>query len=206
VKTYLHEVEVRLESPESIGTSVLQVSLTASQEVLSAQLLNSFSERVLNYRIEHVSSLDSNDQVRISERLIISSGIDRLKAEQILNVSVNSLALGHEAIRFRVENASELASLMSIQIRLVRNPKLWASTTLFYGIKNSLELGLVGRGGAIEVLIPLSRLGVESIGDKRHDLSVSISLNLGTVLNVRDFEHLISRKAEQVQNKIYASF
>ncbi len=205
-KTYQHQIEVVLASPGSIGNSNLNIGLKVSEESLSAELQNSFPSAVLNYRVDTISRNDSIGVVNLSERITVSQGMGREEADSILSTAVSGLELGKNAIRFKVENATRLLDSLKVSIRLVRNPKLWASTTLYDGSLSARSLGWVGQGEDVNAVIPMSKLGVDSIGTTRHDVSVSVSLDLGMVLNSRDFSADLNKRASQSLEKIKPSF
>ena len=205
-KTYVHEIEVRIESPSALPDANLFIGVNASEERIRASLQSSFSDAILNYRIETLSRNDSGDAMNLSSRILISRGISRMDASQILSTQVSGLELGHDALRFKIENGSSLLDSLLIRVNLVRNPKLWASTTLYNDELSARTLGLVGQGADVDAVIPLSRLGVDSLGSNRYDLGVSVRLDAGKVLNADDFQEVLGKSASEIRNKIYASF
>jgi hypothetical protein len=206
-KTYLHEIEVRIETPSSVPGSNLSVAVNAKEEEeIRASLQSSYPDAILNYRIEYLNRNDSGDVVNLSSRIVISRGLSRLDASQILSIQVSGLELGHDALRFKIESGSSFLDSLLIRVNLVRNPKLWASTTLYNEEVSARMLRFVGQGADVPAVIPLSRLGVESLGSHRYDLGVSVRLDAGKVLNPNDFQEVLGKSASEIRNKIYASF
>ena len=205
-QSFNHQIEVVLDPASDFGSESFAVSLQISEESISARLQNSYSEALLNYRVEVLNRVDANDLVTLNERVVITKGLDRDRAQQILSGAVSGLELGHSAIRFQIENEAQLLSSLNIHVRLVRNPKLWASTTLYDGTLSASNLGLVSQGSTVNAVIPMSKLGVDEIGSRRYDVAVSVSLDSGLVLNKQDFAGILDKRLEQSREKIYASF
>ena len=205
-KAYQHQIEVVLDSAQALGNEALSVALQIHEESVSAMLQSSYAQSILNYRVEVLNRVDANDVIILNERIVITEGLGRDLAEQIFRGAVSGLELGHSAIRFQIENEAQLLNSLSIHLKLVRNPKLWASTTLYEGSLSASSLGLVSQGSNVNAVIPMSRLGVDEIGDRRYNVSVSVSLDAGKVLNKRDFDGVLSKTLEQSRDKIYATF
>jgi hypothetical protein len=64
----------------------------------------------------------------------------------------------------------------------------------------------VAQGNAIKALIPFQKMGVDSIGATRHDLSVSVSLDPGAILNAADFRFDLDKKLQQSLSKVNPTF
>ncbi|NDG84209.1 MAG: hypothetical protein EBX52_04125 [Proteobacteria bacterium] len=205
-KSYQHRIEVRLDSPSDFDSRMLDVALQINEESVSANLRSSYPGALLNYRVDVVNRSDANDVVSLSERVVISKGLSSEQARTILNGAISGLELGHNAIRFQIENEAQILDSLKIRVKLVRNPKLWASTTLFDGDLRASALGLVGQGQNINAVIPVEKMGVDEIGSKRYDVSVSVSLDPGKVLNTGDFQGELGKRLEQSREKIYATF
>ena len=205
-KSFQHQIEVVLDASSGFDAGMLDVALQINEESVAANLRSSYPGAILNYRVDVLNRSDSNDGVNLSERVVITKGLSSEQARTILNGAVSGLELGHQAIRFQIENEAQILSALKIRVKLVRNPKLWASTTLFDGDLSASSLGLVGQGQNVNAVIPVDKLGVDEIGSKRYDVSVSVSLDPGKVLNPRDFEGELGKRLEQSREKIYATF
>jgi hypothetical protein len=206
VKTFNHQIEVTINNAASLDADSLSVGVNISEDSISARLMSSFKRAVLNYKIEKVSDVDAGDVQNIRDRITIDLGMSAEKVKMIETASLTGLELGQSALRFDLNNASEIMQNLKIAIKLVRNPKFWVSTTLYNGSLKSSELGLVAQGNAIKALIPFQKMGVDSIGATRHDLSVSVSLDPGAILNAADFRFDLDKKLQQSLSKVNPTF
>jgi hypothetical protein len=187
VKTFQHQVEVVLDNPAAAGAQALQLQVSANQGQIGVQLISSFADHLLHQQIQDLGQTDSGDVVQIRKRIVITHGISGAIARQILSSSIADLKLGFEAAKFRIVNGAALAPHLKLAIRIKRNRRIGGDSTLYDGTQLSSQLGFVGQGADLQALIPLQRLGIEGLSSKRHDIELSISLNVANVLNTADF-------------------
>ena len=206
VKTFNHQIEVAMQDAQVLGGASLAVAISVSEESVNASLMNSFSAGILNYRVDRIQAADAGSIENLVTRITIEKGLSAEQVSEIRAISIDQLELGHSALRFKINRAVELAQNLKIAVKLVRNPKLWASTTLYDGSVKTSALGLVSQGSQIQALIPFQKLGIESINDARHDLQVSVSIDAGKILNRSDFSGDLSRHLDLSLMKTHASF
>ncbi len=208
VKTFNHSVQVVVADSVNLGSGSLAIAVNASQSSISAALENSFPGGILSYHVASLGQSDTGAELNSSERIVISLAMSADQARAIDRSSIDSLALGHNALRFSLRGAAPLMSNLNIGIKLVRNRALFGDTTLFDKAVPSASLGLVAQGSDINALIPFQKLGIDSINNLKFDLAVSVSLNAGagTILNGRDFEAELNRRLNASLTKVKASF
>jgi hypothetical protein len=206
VKTFNHQVEIALENPSAFIDESLQISITASENTISAKLSNSFNRNILAYQVLKLSEGDAGSVLNSSKKIVISMGLSAQVANQILSSSLQSLELGRNAIRFNLLNAAELAQNLNFAIKLVRNRAIGGDSVLFEGSIASSKLNLVAATGALNVLVPYEKLQIDSINSLKHDLSISVSLNAEKVLNASDFSAALNKRLGASLNRVKATF
>jgi hypothetical protein len=209
VKTYNHQVEVAVASPALLAGAQLNVAVGASLGSISAQLSNSVRGGLLAYSITTLSQNDTGQVVNSVEKITIDLALTAAQVNQISNVALPSVDLGHNAIRFLLQNGSSLVDHLKISINLVRDRAIGSNTTLYDGTVNSSTLGLVGQGSDLNALIPYSKLGsFDPLGNNKYDLAVSIGLDAGagTPLNANDFSAQLQKSVSVSYHRINASF
>ncbi|MBC7398133.1 MAG: hypothetical protein H7333_11880 [Bdellovibrionales bacterium] len=208
VKTFNHQIEVTVANAALLAQSTLSLQVKASENSISARLLNSYSSGLLNYQVSTLQESDSGSIANRSERLVIDLALSAATLQKMASATLDGLELGRNALRFQLKNANEISEHLDVSIRLVRNRALFGNSVRYDGTKSIAELGLVGQGNNIQALIPFQKLGVDSLGNLKHDLSVSIRLNPGTapLLNATDFQALLDRQLSQTLSKVKPSF
>jgi hypothetical protein len=206
VKTFQHQVEVRVEDPSILAGKRIQVAVNVREAALSVELLSSFPEGLLLHSIEKVRAQDSGDLEQIISRIVLRRGLSADFVRKVESASISGLELGRSGIRLDLPGLAGLESSLRVQIELVRNPKAWLKKTLYRDEVKSSGLGWVSQGSVIRALVPFQKLGVEEISKKRHDLKVGLRLDPESVLNVRDFRAAFDRRIEGELSKVSPSF
>ncbi len=208
VKTFHHQIEVMIADPSILGSSTINLQLTAAENTISARMSNSFSGGLLSYETSIISESDSGSFSNRVERITVKLALSRTVLEKIGTASLERLELGRNAFRFEVKNAADIADHLSFSIRLVRNRSIFGDSTRYDGTQSAAQLGLVGQGGNIQAIVPYQKLSTESVGNNRHDLTLSIKLNPGSapLLNAFDFQGQLDRKLEQRLSKAKPTF
>jgi hypothetical protein len=208
VKTYNHQITVSVDSSVPLTSGPLSIAVGATLGDVSARLTNSFAAGLLSYTVSNVSQNDTGAVVNSVENISITLALNAAQVNAVNNLALPSVDLGHNAIRFLLQNGTALLNNLKISINLVRDRAIGANTTLYNSSANSSDLGLVGQGSDLNALIPLSKLNVDSLGNSKYDLAVSIGLNTGsgTLLNASDFSAQLQKSVSVNYHRINASF
>ncbi len=206
VKTYQHQVEVRLEDPAAFAGQRLRLVVHAREDVLSVDLISAYSDSILLKSIERVRHQDVGDVESISSRIVIRKGVGAETLRKIQGGVLLGMELGTSAVRFDLSGMAGLESVLKVRVNLKRAPKVFFKTTLYEGEVNSSRLSWVAQGGVIRAVIPFQKIGVEEISRKRHEIRVSIRLDPESVLNSRDFSSEFDRRIEGSLEKVTPTF
>jgi hypothetical protein len=206
VKTYRHQVEVRMEDPSAFAGQRLRLVVHAREDALSVDLISAFPGGLLLKSIEKVRRQDSGDVESITSRVLVRRGLSAEALRKIQGGALSGLTLGTSAVRFDLSGMEGLENALSIEIRLKRAPKMFFKTTLFEGEVSSSGMGWVSQGDAIRAVIPFQKIGVHGLSKKRHEIRVGIRLNPESVLNQRDFREEFDRRIEGSLEKAVPSF
>lgn len=206
VKTYQHQVEVRLEDPGAFAGQRLRLVVHAREDVLSIDLISAFPGAILFKSIERVRRQDAGDVESITSRIVIRRGVVAEAVRRIQQGLVSNLALGRSGVRFDLPGLAGLEGALRVRLALKRTPKVWFKTTLYDGEVSTAGLGWVSQGGSIRAIIPFQKIGLEDISNKRHELRVSVRLDPGSVLNIRDFRWEFDHRIEGTLEKSVPSF
>ncbi|MBS1960310.1 MAG: hypothetical protein JST80_12605 [Bdellovibrionales bacterium] len=206
VKTFNHSVEVVLRDTKAIAGADLNVELTAVEGVITPRLTNSLKLGLLNYDIAILSSDDNGATAQAARRIVITAGLPGRLVNQIMTAQLTDLELGHEAAKFKLTNMADLLQNLNLSIKIVRNRAIGGDSILYNGTVSSNQLSLVARNADIQVIVPFEKLQIDSLNSLKHDLHVSVSLNVGNVLNYADFQTALSKKLEADLKKVKPSF
>jgi hypothetical protein len=196
VKTYQHQVEVRLEDAASFAGQRLRLVVHARENVLSVDLISAFPEGILLKSIERVRSQDAGDFESISSRIVIRRGVSAEVIKRFQGGVLSGLALGRAGVRFDLTGLAGLEDGLKVRLDLKRTPQAWFKTTLYDGEVDTAGLGWVSQGASIRAVIPFGKIGIANLSNKRHEMRISIRLNPESVLNVRDFRSEFDRRIE----------
>lgn len=208
VKTFNHQIEIVLANPTVLGGAAINLQVLASEASLTARMAGSFSGGLLNYQVATLSEADSGSELNRIERITIGLALPVSVLQTMQSATIESLEMGRDAFRFKLKNAASIAEHLNVSIRLVRNRSLFANATRYDGTQTATQLGLVGQGSDIQALIPYQKLNADSLGNNRHDLSISVSLNPGSaaLLNASDFQAQLDRRLQLSISKEKPSF
>ncbi len=206
VKTFQHQVEVRLEDPGAFAGQRLRLVVHAREDVLSVDLISTFSDALLLRSIDRVRHQDAGDVESIVSRIVIRRGTSAEMLKKIQGGVLSGLVLGGSGVRFDLQGMAGLEGALQVRINLKRAPKLFFKTTVYDGEVGSAGLNWISQGDSIRAVIPFQKIGVEDIAKKRHDIRVAVRLDPGAVLNVRDFRAAFDRRVEGGLEKAVPTF
>lgn len=206
VKTFNHTIEVALADSQIAVSGALKVEVVAIEGNTQARLVGSYASNILNYQVSDVAVDDRGDVMNINRRVLITKGIEGASALKILSAQIQNLALGSSAVRFDFTQAGSLAKALKMKIKIVRNRRIGRDSVLAEQIISTSSLSLVSQGETLKVLVPLEKIGLSSLSSNRHDVEVSVSLDVGQVLNASEFQAALNKSISEQLTGVKPSF
>ncbi len=206
VKTYNHNVTVTVANPEILAASGLKINVSATENQVTAVLSNAYTSALLTYAMKVTATSDTGDVLTQSENIVIdvAATAEALKAFQ--SGSMTGLTLGKNEFRFNIPGAASLQNNLNLSVNLVRTPTLWFKSTKVDKTIASSQLGLVTQGSDLKAIVPWAKLGEKALKKVKYSLTVTASLNLGTLLNPADFNGFLNKQVSQSITKSDPTF
>ncbi len=197
-KTFNHTVEVALSpaAQAAIGTAQLAISVDVNENNVTGELTSSFPDAILNYAVTTVANDNGAVVQNSAEHIQIDLGMSASLVKNMDIATIAKLELGSDAFRFDMVNGAGLEKSLKFAITLIRTPAVWFPTTIYDNSISSSILSLVSAGSTLKAVVPYEKLGLSSIGNNKHSLNLSVSLDAGTVLNASDFRAELDKRLD----------
>lgn len=198
VKSFQNNVEVSVDRPELLQGQRLAISLLARESSVIPTLVSSFSLNLLTVESQQVVNADDGINELLATRILIHVDVATAVIGKILNASVQDLTLSSAGISMKIDGIAELSKDLMIGLNLTQHRPIINDKTLFNDSIDSSHLSIVTQGESLMVTIPLSKMNIDQLKSKRHNLRVSVALKRPalSILNTNDLAAVLNKRLE----------